>query len=139
MNKRTPSQAARQIATELGQSSPKGTARLACALKEQNVTHTPGPWIASDCGIYAHTTEKGIRGMGLRVASASRYDNAQEPGHSTVSEAEANAKLIAAAPELLEVARAIDEAWTGGESGDWRGALDNALLLARAAISRATA
>lgn len=32
MNKRTPSQAARQIASELGQSSPKGTARLACAL-----------------------------------------------------------------------------------------------------------
>lgn len=45
--------------------------------------------------------------------------------------------LYAAAPALLEACEAIQDAWEGGEVGDWRGALDEALRLARAAIALA--
>lgn len=47
------------------------------------------------------------------------------------------AVLLSAAPDLLEACKELDDAWTGGEEGDWRGALDHALSLARAAIAKA--
>lgn len=49
----------------------------------------------------------------------------------------ANARLIAAAPDLYAACEALWEAWSDGEMGDWRGALDNALRLATAALAKA--
>jgi hypothetical protein len=59
------------------------------------MTHTPGPWFVN--GPYDHTNDLFIRATvdGENFDVASTYDD--ETGN-----AQANAKLIAAAPELLD-------------------------------------
>ena len=108
--------------------------------------HTPGPWT------YHHEP------------SLNRYAVRAEPfGTETIlsisywsrtpiwdrERAEADASRIVscvnacdginpeAVPDLLAACKAVDDAWTGGENGDWRGALDRALGMARAAIAKA--
>lgn len=87
-----------------------------------NLKHTPGPWTAEEFNIYA----------GEYIAGTSdRF--------TTVETAHANARLIAAAPDLLEAAR-----WLLGavveldpEPDDVSGELSVGLVAARAAISKA--
>ncbi len=64
--------------------------------------HTPGPWrwhwgvneeLHADCGVYSEKRE----GQAYSVCRAPRYESQ--------AQWEANARLIAAAPELLEVAK----------------------------------
>ena len=65
--------------------------------------HTPGPW---------------MRGIGNRIASGNHmiaqtsriYKSHRGPGYPDLLEQEANADLIAAAPELLAVAKELLEA-----------------------------
>ena len=86
--------------------------------------HTPGPWAAlmQDPPTIADR-------RGCRVATSCAL-----PGQSA-EEQEANAHLIAAAPDLLEALRLLLEASDGlnGES-EW---LDERLNAARAAIAKA--
>ena len=73
--------------------------------------HTPGSWQIAN-------------GAQLRVI----------PGHRR-----ANAKLIAAAPELLAVAEKAAQTWTDWKSGaDVRDLLEALQTMARAAIAKAT-
>ena len=88
--------------------------------------HTPGPWCLSDESPMIIEDE-----CKVIVGSASTYPNSGYfPGQK---EAEANARLIAAAPELLEaLEKALDDsACDGDQCGtEWH-------ELARAAIAKA--
>ena len=55
-------------------------------------SHTPGPWYQDKYGSLLHGNEEHVLFRGVAVACSG----------SMVSEAEANTKLIAAAPDLLE-------------------------------------
>lgn len=86
------------------------------------MTHTPGPWFYSRNGnpIY-------ITGNWDKVAGT--YADVAEIAQQEQSEAQANARLIAAAPDMLAALKAIlDE--TGGMGGPF--------TAARAAIAKAT-
>ena len=79
--------------------------------------HTPGPWIADGAQIFTSDTN---------VAQANGYRIDRE----TVA---ANARLIAAAPELLEALQKI----AGNTYDEWTNGAD-AARIARAAIAKAT-
>lgn len=64
-------------------------------------THTPGPWINDGGIVYGKNTEL------VGAPSFDIYDAQSWPGHA--EEAQANAKLIAAAPELLEALQHVLE------------------------------
>ena len=70
--------------------------------------HTPGPWTAHSGAVYVDGPNVYPKGDDLGIPIA-RMD--REPGNGTVpTERDANARLIAAAPALLEAAKAlIDE------------------------------
>jgi hypothetical protein len=82
--------------------------------------HTPGPWehdgdeITSTSGDYIATTAYGV----------------------SESQAEANARLIAAAPDLLDALREIAE--VPPESGRYREWMERAQRIAESAIAKAT-
>ena len=98
-------------------------------------THTPGPWVAEG------------RGANLTVVFAGSTPGSR-PGvcavaDGTEKEREANARLIAAAPELLAALAAIVSRleWNGYREG-WDVRCDlpsGTVLAARAAIAKATA
>lgn len=95
--------------------------------------HTPGPWSVDPsefCGARINGPH------GLSVAHATQRDTfpSNSPGSISQSEAEANGRLISAAPELLEALRdtlALLEAYCGESEGCTR-------KQARAAIAKAT-
>lgn len=70
--------------------------------------HTPGPWMTDDEHgpyILAQTTDSGHHGtvisFGVRNPSAGHHWPAIGTGGVSLAEAKANARLIAAAPDLL--------------------------------------
>jgi len=64
--------------------------------------YTPGPWIAFDDGF--------VRGIILEPIASTRFnDNSGPPQDLKI--ANANARLIATAPELLDALQAIVAAW----------------------------
>jgi len=94
--------------------------------------HTPGPWLRSGNTIYAlmhHSWNKGVETFRNRFSAYVQAD--KECGQQ---EEEANARLIAAAPELLESLQNIVR------SAEINQAAINTFLLidAREAISKAT-
>lgn len=65
--------------------------------------HTPGPWTAPSAGIYTETGK-----MIAAVADPRMAKQACAPGgHPNMDEGHANARLIAAAPELLEALESL--------------------------------
>lgn len=100
--------------------------------------HTPGPWVSSGRRVgIVDRSETQAFGMMLVVAHIDEYDH---PEH------EANARLIAAAPELLEVLRiarefmSIASDWNFHEAeinGEMRSTYDW-LEVVDAAIAKAT-
>lgn len=65
--------------------------------------HTPGPWMVEGCTVYA-----------LNDDGYNRFSALVQDAHTPVDELEANARLIAAAPELLSLlkeARSTLEMW----------------------------
>jgi hypothetical protein len=94
-----------------------------------NATHTPGPW--------QDTQVRTIVAKGDAIANCNC-------GQISGQEQDANAKLIAAAPELLEaldnLAREVTTLDMFGETGNTasKANVDGALDQARAAIAKAT-
>lgn len=68
--------------------------------------HTPGPWKEISGAVYAYA-----RGGFIPIAKMDR-----EPGNGTLpTERDANARLIAAAPELLEACKLLVATWGSGD------------------------
>ncbi|MDI4088406.1 hypothetical protein QK428_03575 [Pseudomonas aeruginosa] len=94
--------------------------------------HTPGPWHVggpNKCTIYDK--------HGQRLANSFEGVMATQ---RTDSECEANARLIAAAPELLEALQHIEEYWNRDSNEQaMTDALWHIIETAQAAIAKATA
>jgi hypothetical protein len=73
------------------------------ATKEKHATHTPGPWGIQDAGPGT------IRGLRFRVITDEKVIAKTSDG---LEEARANARLIAAAPELLEQCKLFEKVLT---------------------------
>jgi len=92
--------------------------------------HTPGPWLIVGATVYA-----------LNADGFNRFSCQVQDAHTDVTELRANARLIAAAPDLLTSLIALDEAFcTINEfsSREERHASRLALIAARAAVAKAT-
>jgi hypothetical protein len=70
------------------------------ATKEKRATFTPGPWEIQDAGPGT------IRGLRFRVVTDEKFIAKTSDG---LEEARANARLIAAAPELLEQCKLFEK------------------------------
>ncbi len=65
-----------------------------------NAKHTPGPWEDHFCGPFRQTVVDCPNELGLIAVPSER---------ATIEEQDANARLIAAAPEMLEMLRRVSE------------------------------
>jgi len=99
-----------------------------------NTEHTPGPWDCDACTTF-YATPDGHDEINMIEIRA----NVTEDGWDTVAfieaiwpGADANARLIAAAPRLFDACRMVVERW---ETGD----LAEAARMCQAAIAEATA
>ena len=90
--------------------------------------HTPGPWIATG---WKATVVNDAAGNTLAIAPA---------GHLGVETATATARLIAAAPELLDACRAVQRYFDDHLLGDPQGEHEHRQLrmLVQDAIAKAT-
>jgi hypothetical protein len=99
--------------------------------------HTPGPWEAYDAAAYGTLITCGsLTGQGHRIAYVHLYRDLSVETYA------ANARLIAAAPELLEALEAVLY-WAeliAGDTTDKEAAANEeaSIALARAAITKAT-
>lgn len=97
--------------------------------------HTPGPWRVDMAEVTARDTV-GIDGPGWK-SFAEVYVRV---GGRSSPEGEANAKLIAAAPDLLEALQAIADHYAGDDGLDraMKEGIDAEIISARAALAKAT-
>lgn len=93
-----------------------------------NTQHTPGPWVMSR----NHVPHLGFM-IGAPVSATLPAHADRHIGHVY---GEANARLIAAAPEMLEALEHIEWAVTG--FGDFESQYPEAIAAVRAAITKAT-
>lgn len=71
--------------------------------EEKKAQHTPGPWLREELFVYAlHHNGDYRKGEPLLVNRFSASIQACQSQGGTMGEAEANASLISAAPDLLE-------------------------------------
>jgi len=135
MNKTAMCDALLNVKTETS-ANPQGS-KDKCQKFMTGGNHTPGPW---HHGKMFETTHDGVDraffGIGTEVAPT-HIGYASVTGLVNQAEAEANARLIVAAPELLEACKALLE-WTGKHVESHRfhelGQVENA---ARNAIAKA--
>jgi hypothetical protein len=97
-------------------------------------THTPGPWTTHKAKPNPWWTVLGPDARPVADVDAASVQAFNKPGNPKI--VEANARLIAAAPDLLEVLQAVvswhDQAEDGAPT-DWA----DVVLHARAAIAKA--
>jgi hypothetical protein len=94
--------------------------------------HTPGPWEYTKA---ASSGDRGIHAEGTGIF-AEAFADIRRAGENNSAEALANARLIAAAPDLLEALRWAAQNADQSEAGrddDWYAGLDRV----RAAIAKA--
>lgn len=94
-------------------------------------THTPGPWGCADTSYHAHD---------YRLSRPNGEHLPVNAPYNDHSEQRANARLIAAAPDLLAALEAVLAAWDEPYYGDLDMARDtmfDAIEPARAAIAKA--
>lgn len=97
--------------------------------------HTPGPW-----SVRPTATNFIIDASdGLRVTALSWQPLSYRMPHATKAEAEANARLIASAPDLLEALILLEaEMVASGNAGSEDYGWPKAIVATRAAIAKAT-
>lgn len=94
--------------------------------------HTSGPW-----EIGRHATPESFPQFGIYAANGNGRDLAHVVSHGTADSAEtqANARLMAAAPEMLEALRNVAEIMSGADYSHVKA--DMARAICRRAISAA--
>ena len=97
--------------------------------------HTPGPWMLGDSDLPVSSLAVCGLPVGRRHGTIVRFAKPRPDGVS-FEESYCNARLIAAAPELLEALQALASADFG--PAEWTESAERAALLARAAIRKAT-
>jgi hypothetical protein len=98
--------------------------------------HTPGPWIHDTRG-YPHPDVKAASGRNIACTwGVNNQPKTPEAAAAQQEIARANARLIAAAPELLEALKEV----LNNPAGDYDASdgYENAVKQARAAIAKAT-
>jgi len=103
--------------------------------EKRNITkHTPGPWDISSFQSHVIVGSPEIVGNAIATCHISR-------AVGDLSTADANARLIAAAPDLLEACRALVLEWNscfeGQDTGYDGTPLHDCVMLASAAIAKA--
>lgn len=107
--------------------------------------HTPGPWFSQGETVYALDETGTVNRFSVGIQRGYVLDSHHKANRVMTSSAEmeATAKLIAAAPDLLEALRDLCDAWDlpgdgriGG--GKYNGNITQAQTAARAAIAKAT-
>lgn len=89
--------------------------------------HTPGPWKTIEHG----WSQTGIYADGAQIAIIDIYDEATEENQNELeARTAANARLIAAAPDLLDALKTVVEFYSYAELGP--------IAAAREVISKAT-
>jgi hypothetical protein len=102
--------------------------------------HTPGPWISDDVGpsdIRRYVVANSSSSAGFRVIAELYLSDTWDDFRK---EAEANARLIASAPDLLEALEmALDELMDAGFSADISGSkpVSDALIFGADVIAKA--
>jgi len=97
---------------------------------------TPGPW-----AIHSISSTAVVGSRGYIVAACGGYSNNTVDSGELLEELEANARLIAAAPELLNlltVCVAVLKIVTTGEDLESNGIMRDAIEISEAAIAAAT-
>lgn len=99
----------------------------------QSVKHTPGPWAAVRNSSFweIQPANAGVGDTPFNIGDVC----ASSPGFPDSGLQEANAKLIAAAPDLLDACVVAIGHMTGGMDGDWRNC--DPVETLRAAIAKA--
>ena len=105
------------------------------------VSHTPGTWSFS-VGNLVRVSAPGADGWQSPVVVCGVHRIGRLTGKERDAEVLANARLIAAAPDLLEALKAC-EAWIvdlaeSGDAGFWDASKAPQVIQARAAIAKAT-
>lgn len=98
-------------------------------MEESIAQHTPGPW-------YVETERTGRRGNEWLMV-VTKNGVICRVGTPDMRGASADARLIAAAPELLELAQMIADEYA--DAADWKDAKATLQQLARAALAKAGA
>lgn len=95
-------------------------------------THTPGPWETKRAA-----TPEAFPQFGVYAENGNGHDLAHVVSHGTArhAETEANARLIAAAPEMLEALRNVAEIMSGADYSHVKA--DMVRAICRRAISKA--
>jgi hypothetical protein len=112
-------------------------------MKTKIQTHTPGPWrVERLSGPYDVSIAITAEGVELASLEGSRDPSKRRAeGWQQEDEAMANARLIAAAPDLLEAAKNMDDVLSRWSVANMRpekaGAFNAALTALRAAIAKA--
>jgi hypothetical protein len=98
--------------------------------------HTPGPWIANSFMVVAPNARHGGPYGGLEVAHTGLVGRNKEP-----DQAVADARLIAAAPDLLASLEAVTKHYVDlincGDCGNWNPEDEDPIKAARTAIAKA--
>jgi hypothetical protein len=85
----------------------------------RDVKHSPGPWRVSDkFNVWGRGTVSNWAGLTKSVLVANSCVGGLAPDRPTKHECEANARLIAAAPELLEACQFALDLSLGNIKGD---------------------
>ncbi len=77
-------------------------------MSKKQETHTPGPWHAFEQNA-SNPNTKGLFEIDANHPSGNRQTIAVTPYKGDARELEANARLIAAAPEMLEMCKLLEE------------------------------
>lgn len=91
------------------------------------MSHTPGPWEIRDSNM------RTIEAPGGSICTPSGHCLKGRPDE----ELEANARLIAAAPDLLEACKQVLDAQVANDQSQWEHLLDEALERIEAAVAKA--
>ena len=95
------------------------------ATKEKHASHTPGPWVISSVIKHGARCYRTIRQEGrFKLAEVFAFNECATGTEEGKAEDHANARLIAAAPEMYEMCKLLEECMEFIDGGDGYDASD---------------